>query len=85
MEQNPSWSDGQHDVVSVELVGKQMDEEAGQHEVFSDLLVHKQMNGEALPGHKVISDVLRSVIHPPGVLHDERKLTLGQALAGIDL
>merc|ERR1719328_866754 len=79
-------SKGRHEAFSDMLVGKQMDDEAfptGHHEVFSDMLVHKQMgNEEGLPGHKVISDVLRSVIHPPGVFHDDRKLNFGQVLAG---
>ena len=67
---NPSWS--------------------GHHEVFSDVLVGKQqqqqqISEETLPGHEVISDVLRSVIHPVhGVIHDDRKLTFEHALAGIN-
>ena len=67
---NPSWS--------------------GHHEVFSDVLVGKQqqqqqISEETLPGHDVISDVLRSVIHPVhGVIHDDRKLTFEHALAGIN-
>ena len=57
---------------------------SGHHEVVSDVLVGKQMDEEALPGHAVISDVLRSVIYPHGVIHDDRKLSFEHALAGIE-
>ena len=94
---NPTWSTGHHQVFSDVLVAKQGKKgetgnpswSTGHHEVFSDVLLGKQqqqMNEEeSLPGHEVISDVLRSVIHPGyGVIHDDRKLSFGHALAGID-
>ena len=68
---NPSWSS------------------SGHHEVFSDVLHAKQLEdgsfNEVLPGHEVISNVLRSVVHPYGVIHDDRKLDFGHALAGKDI
>ena len=78
----PSWAL----MVSSEGNEAETKQTNGHHEVFSDMLVHKQMgNEEGLPGHKVISDVLRSVIHPPGVFHDDRKRNFGHILAGIVL
>ena len=80
----PSWA------LMVSPEGKEADITAnpswsGHHEVFSNVLVGKQMiDEEVLPGHEVISEVLRSVIHPQGVVHNDRKLSFQHALAGIN-
>ena len=78
----PSWA------LMVSPEGKEADittnpSWSGHHEVFSDVPVGKQINEEVLPGHEVISEVLRSVIHPQGVVHNDRKLSFQHALAGI--
>ena len=78
----PSWA------LIVSPEGKEADITANpswsdHHEVVSDVLVGKQIDEEVLPGHEVISEVLRSVIHPQGVVHNDRKLSFQHALAGI--